>query len=77
MSAGRDERDLVNEAVSVVSDRLRTPLTAIVAQVEMLIRGEYGPVSDEQGNALEMVRRNNARLLCVIGAAERSVRDAP
>jgi signal transduction histidine kinase len=75
MSAGWDERDAVNEAVAVVPDRLRKPLTAIVAQVEMLIGGDYGALSAEQRDALEMVRRNNARLLCVIEDAERSVRD--
>lgn len=73
MDAAGNERDAVNETISIFSDRLRTPLTAIVAQVEMLIGGDYGAMSAAQHKALELVRRNNTQLLHVIEDAERSI----
>lgn len=73
MSAAKNERDAVNETIATVSDRLRTPLTAIVAQVHMLSNGDYGPLSPEQRKALELVQRNSTRLLRVIEDAERSL----
>lgn len=73
MHAGGSAYDPIDETIAIFSDRLRTPLTAVVAQVEMLLGGEYGELSPEQHKALEMVRRNNTRLLRVIEDAERSL----
>jgi signal transduction histidine kinase len=61
--ASNDRDAVVSEAVAVFSDRLRTPLTAITAQVAMLLDGDYGSLSGEQRNALELVQRSSARLL--------------
>jgi len=68
-----DERDPVIETIAIFSDRLRTPLTAISAQVAMLLDGDYGSLSPEQRKALEVVQRNDSRLLHVIEDAERSL----
>jgi signal transduction histidine kinase len=68
-----DERDPVIETIATFSDRLRTPLTAIWAQVAMLLDGDHGSLSPEQRKALEVVQRNNTRLLQVIEDAEQSL----
>jgi signal transduction histidine kinase len=71
-TAGK-ERDPVIETIAIFSDRLRTPLTAIWAQVAMLLDGDHGSLSAEQRNALEVVQRNSTRLLQVIEDAEQSL----
>ena len=68
-----DERDPVIETIAIFSDRLRTPLTAIWGQVAMLLDGDHGSLSPEQRKALEVVHRNNSRLLHVIKDAEQSL----
>lgn len=68
-----DERDPVIETIAIFSDRLRTPLSIIWAQVAMLLDGDYGSLSPDQRKALEVVQRNNGRLLHVIEEAEQSL----
>jgi signal transduction histidine kinase len=41
---------------------LRTPLTPIAGYVEMLLDGEFGPLTGEQREAIETVRAGAARL---------------
>ena len=72
-NAAGDERDPVTETIAILSDRLRTPLTAIRAQVAMLLDGDHGSLSPDQRKALEVVQRNSTRLLHVIEAAEQSL----
>jgi signal transduction histidine kinase len=72
-NAAGDERDPVTETIAIFSDRLRNPLTVISAQVAMLLDGDYGSVSPEQHKALEVVKRNDNRLLQVIQDAEQSL----
>lgn len=68
-----NERDTVVETIAIFSDRLRTPLTAVWAQVAMLLDGDYGSLSSEQRQALEVAQRNSTRLLQVIEDAEQSL----
>jgi signal transduction histidine kinase len=72
-NAAGGERDPVIETIAIFSDRLRTPLTIISAQVAMLLDGDYGSLSPEQQKALEVVERNDSRLLQVIQDAEQSL----
>ena len=72
-NAGGEERDPVTETIAMFSDRLRNPLTVISAQVAMLLDGDYGSLSPEQRKALEVVQRNDSRLLHVIENAEQSL----
>ena len=68
-----DEHDRVIETIAIFSDRLRTPLTIIWGHVAMLLGGDHGSLSPEQRNALEVVQRNNSRLLETIEEAEQSL----
>lgn len=72
-SSADGQRDPVNETIAILSDQLRTPLTARSAHVAMLLGGDYGRMSSEQRKALEVVQRNSARLLGVIEHAEQSL----
>lgn len=72
-NAAGETRDPVTETIAIFSDRLRTPLTAIWGQVAMLLDGDHGSLSPEQRKALEVVQRNNSRLLHVIEDAEQSL----
>lgn len=52
--------------ISNISHELRTPLTQIVGYVDLLVRGELGPMAPEQRNALEVIRRAVQRLESLI-----------
>ena len=52
--------------VSSVSHELRTPLNAILGYADMLKETVYGPVSDEQRNALERITVNGRRQLSIV-----------
>jgi signal transduction histidine kinase len=54
------------EFLTAMSHELRTPLNAIAGYVDLLSLGIHGPVSTEQTNALERVRRNQRHLLGLI-----------
>lgn len=49
-----------------IHHELRTPLTLILAPIESLLDGEFGPVEDLQRGYLETARRNALRLLRLI-----------
>jgi signal transduction histidine kinase len=49
--------------VSVAAHELRTPLTSISGYVEILLDEEFGPLTDDQRKALEIVQRSARRLL--------------
>jgi signal transduction histidine kinase len=50
------------EFLSVTSHELRTPITPISTQVEMLLGEFFGKLTDEQKHSLEMVQRNVEQL---------------
>jgi signal transduction histidine kinase len=49
-----------------ITHELRTPLTMILAPLEGMLAGEFGPVTTTQRNFLEAGRRNGLRLLKLI-----------
>jgi signal transduction histidine kinase len=55
-----------NDFVSKVSHELRSPLTAVLGYVELLIDGAPGPQNDEQRHMLCVVERNSQQLLVLI-----------
>jgi signal transduction histidine kinase len=70
--ADRNEQLLVldrmkDEFVALVSHELRTPLTSIRGYVDLMIEGDAGDLTDEQGRYLGIVDRNTNRLLHLVG----------
>ncbi|MCD4527434.1 ATP-binding protein [Nocardioides sp. cx-173] len=61
------EVDTAKDAfVSSVSHELRTPMTSILGYLEMLGEDAFGPLSDDQRNAVRRVSSNTHRLLGLI-----------
>ena len=52
--------------VSIVSHELRTPLTAIKGAVDLVRRGQAGPLVTHQENLLDMASRNIERLATIL-----------
>lgn len=53
-----------NEFVQMVAHGLRTPMTSLMATVEMLLAGDLGSVTPEQKESLQRARANIQRLIC-------------
>ncbi len=58
--------EMKDALMSNVSHELRTPLTSIIGYLELMIEGSFGPINDEQAEALDIVLRNGDRLLELI-----------
>ena len=54
---------LKSEFVSVAAHELRTPLSAVIGYVEMLLDEDAGPLTDRQREFLEVVGKSGQRLL--------------
>jgi PAS domain S-box-containing protein len=59
--------ELKTQFLSVVSHELRTPITPMNAQLQMILAGYFGDVTENQKKSLEMIRRNTTRLDRLIG----------
>jgi PAS domain S-box-containing protein len=55
-----------SDLVATVSHELRTPLTSILGNVELLVDGDAGALSQPQARLLSAVERNSRRLLALI-----------
>lgn len=58
--------EMKDALMSNVSHELRTPLTSIIGYLELMIEGSFGPINEEQAEALDVVLRNGDRLLELI-----------
>lgn len=54
--------NLKTQFLNVASHELRTPLTPMIAQLQMVLRGYFGELTEEQKRSLEMVVRNTKSL---------------
>jgi PAS domain S-box-containing protein len=59
--------ELKTQFLSVVSHELRTPITPMNAQLQMILAGYFGNVTENQKKSLEMIQRNTTRLDRLIG----------
>jgi signal transduction histidine kinase len=50
------------EFLSITSHELRSPMTPMKAQLQMLLKGYYGRLNEKQKQALEVILRNTERL---------------
>jgi PAS domain S-box-containing protein len=57
---------LKSEFVATVSHELRTPMTSIKGYVDLLLMGATGPVSEQQGQFLRVVKQNTERLAILV-----------
>jgi PAS domain S-box-containing protein len=62
---GADE--LKTQFLSIISHEMRTPITPMNAQLQMMLAGYFGDLTEKQRNSLEMIRRNTERLDRFIG----------
>ncbi len=59
--------ELKTQFLSVISHEMRTPLTPINAQLQMMLAGYFGEITEKQAKSLEMILRNTGRLDRLIG----------
>ena len=57
---------LKSEFLATMSHELRTPLNAVMGYTELLLGGEFGPVTDEQVDILRVVTMRSRHLLDLI-----------
>ncbi|GEM_PF-3733407 len=57
---------LKTDFLNVTSHELRTPLTPLVAYADMMEQGKLGPLTEEQKQALSVIKRNANRLRLLI-----------
>jgi signal transduction histidine kinase len=59
--------ELKTQFLSVISHEMRTPITPINAQLQLILAGYFGELTEKQKNSLEMIQRNTERLDRFIG----------
>jgi PAS domain S-box-containing protein len=59
--------ELKTQFLSVISHELRTPITPMNAQLQIMLAGYFGELTEKQKKSLEMIRRNTERLDRLIG----------
>jgi PAS domain S-box-containing protein len=59
--------ELKTQFLSVISHEMRTPITPINAQLQLMLAGYFGELTEKQKNSLEMIQRNTERLDRFIG----------
>ncbi|VVB86264.1 Methanogenesis regulatory histidine kinase FilI [uncultured archaeon] len=59
--------EVKTQFLSVISHELRTPITPMNAQLQMMLAGYFGDVAEKQRKSLEMILRNTKRLDRLIG----------
>ena len=62
-----EARRVKDEFLANVSHELRTPLTSVMGYVSLMEEGIAGPMTREQSDTLEQVKRASSQLLALIG----------
>lgn len=62
----KSQKSILAESVSLISHRLRTPISVIKGTIEMVLSGELGDLNNEQKDYLEDALKNTGRLIHLI-----------
>jgi signal transduction histidine kinase len=62
----RQLTELKSSFISIAAHELRSPMTAIVGYVELLLDKVYGPLTEDQFNALGVVQKSASRLITIV-----------
>jgi signal transduction histidine kinase len=63
----RNLDQMKTDFVSVATHQLRTPLSAIKWTLSMLLKGDLGPLNDEQKTFLMKAHESNSRMVALLG----------
>lgn len=63
----RELDEAKTQFLSITSHELRTPITPIKTQLQLLLRGFYGDLNERQIKSLRMIERNTDRLNRLLG----------
>ncbi|MDB4908988.1 MAG: sensor protein [Gemmatimonadetes bacterium] len=66
LEQGADPRHVKSAFLATMSHELRTPLNAIAGYAELLSMGLCGPLTKEQGEAVERIKRGQQHLLALV-----------
>src|SRR5690606_11679265 len=58
--------DAKSEFVSLVAHELRVPMTSIKGYADLIVSGVAGPLSEQQAQFLQVIRRNLVRMSALI-----------
>src|SRR3989344_4946800 len=62
----REIENLKSKFVSLVSHQLRTPLSNMRWNVEMLLKGDYGAIPESIGSAIKDIYESNKKLIALV-----------
>ena len=66
VTATRMEEFLKQDTLTLISHKLRTPLGVISGKIALLQNGSYGPLSDEQKEAIDIISKQSALLVAIV-----------
>jgi len=66
VTIARTEEFLKQNTLTLISHKLRTPLGVINGKIALLQNGTYGPLSDEQKEAIDIVSKQSALLVAIV-----------
>jgi hypothetical protein len=61
-----DLNELKNKFLGIAAHDLRSPISAILASIEMILEGDYGPVSEPIKDALKVIETSSSGMLNLI-----------
>jgi PAS domain S-box-containing protein len=62
----REIEEIKSDFISIVSHELRTPLTAIKGFLSMILKQDFGPLSEKQNHYLSRVYQSNQRMIDLV-----------
>jgi signal transduction histidine kinase len=66
VTASRSEESLKQEALTLISHKLRAPLGVISGKISLLQGGSYGALNEEQKEVIDNISKQSALLVSVV-----------